>query len=142
MSSVRKRIVFDTSSLIPACLYPEREPAQIFRRALLEHDVFASTETFNELATVLTRNKFNAWRPLEQRLMWVRLFRDAVAIVEPENVITECRDPKDNKFLEVAVAVEAEILISSDVHLLEMDPFRGIQIMQLAAFNEKILHPR
>jgi uncharacterized protein len=65
-----------------------------------------------------------------------------VTIVETENVITECRDPKDNKFLELAVAAQAEILISSDVHLLEMHPFRGVQIMQLSAFKEHIHQPR
>jgi predicted nucleic acid-binding protein len=69
MSYARKRVVFDTSSLIPACLNPDREPAKIFRRAVLEHDVF----------------------------------------------------------------------VSSDVHLLEMHPFRGVQILQLADFNQQIL---
>jgi uncharacterized protein len=62
MSYVRKRVDFDTSSLIPACLYPDREPAKIFRRAVQEHDVFCSADTFNELATVLAREKFNAVR--------------------------------------------------------------------------------
>lgn len=100
MSSVRKRVVFDTSSLIPACLNPDREPAQIFRRALLEHDVFTSAEAFNELASVLSRDKFNAWRPIEHRMMWVRLFREAVILVETDTVVTECRDSKDNKSLE------------------------------------------
>lgn len=142
MSSVRKRLIFDTSSLVPACLYPDREPAQIVRRAFLEHDIFASTETFNELATVLTRSKFNAWQALDHRLMWVRLFRDAVTMVEAKSTITECRDPKDNQFLDLAIAARADILISSDVHLLEMHPFRKVQTMPLAAFKEHVLNAR
>lgn len=139
MSFVRKKLVFDTSSLIPACLYPEREPAQIFRRALQEHDVFVSPSTFNELALVLAREKFNAWRPLEQRLLWVRHFLNAVIQIEPTVQILECRDPKDNQFLELAVSAEADILISSDVHLLEMHPFRRVQILQLAEFKQLVL---
>jgi putative PIN family toxin of toxin-antitoxin system len=138
MSYARKRVVFDTSSLIPACLNPERDPAHILRRTLVEHDVFASVATFNELLSVLVRDKFNAWRPLEQRLMWVQLFRDAVTLVATPTPITACRDPKDNKFLELSLAAQADFLVSSDVHLLEMHPFDGIQILSLTHFNQAI----
>lgn len=141
MSSVRKRIVFDTSSLIPACLNPDREPAQILRRAVLAHDVFVSADTFNELVSVLAvlaREKFNAWRPLDQRMVWVRLFREAVMWVDPLSPITECRDPKDNKFLELTVAAQTDFLVTGDVHLLEMHPFRSIQILQLAHFKSLV----
>ena len=139
MSFAPKRVVFDTSSLIPPCLNPDREPAQIFRRALQEHDVFTSAEAFNELASVLSRDKFNAWRPLEHRMMWVRLFREAVIFVEADTVVTECRDPKDNKFLELAFSAKADVLVASDIHLLELHPFRGVQILQLTDFKNQIL---
>lgn len=139
MGFAPKRVVFDTSSLIPACLNPDREPAQIFRRALQEHDVFTSAEAFNELASVLSRDKFNAWRPLEHRMMWVRLFREAVIFVEADTVVTECRDPKDNKFLELAFSAKADVLVASDIHLLELHPFRGVEILQLTDFKNQIL---
>lgn len=138
MSYARKRVIFDTSALIAACLHPDREPAKIFSRTLLEHDVFASSETFNELASVLARDKFNAWKPLEHRLMWVRIFREAVILIEATTKIAECRDPKDNKFLELGVSANADFIVSSDVHLLEMHPFRGIQILQLSDFKQVI----
>ena len=139
MSYARKRVVFDTSALIPACLNPDREPAKVFRRAVLEHDVFCSVDTFNELATVLSREKFNAWMPLEHRLMWVRLFRESVILIQATAPVTECRDPKDDKFLELAISAKADFLVSSDVYLLEMHPFRGVQILQLADFKQQIL---
>ena len=141
MRSARKKVVFDTSSLIPACLNPDHEPAQILRRALLEHDVFTSAEAFNELASVLSRDKFNAWRPIEHRLIWMRLLRDAVFFVETDISVTECRDPKDNKFLDLALYAKADILVSSDIHLLEMHPFRGVHILQLAGFKQQVLEP-
>jgi putative PIN family toxin of toxin-antitoxin system len=141
MSYARERVVFDTSSLIPACLNPEREPANIFRRALLAHDVFCSPATFSELVSVLTRDKFNAWRPLEQRLIWLGLFRESVSFLEPTTPVKACRDPKDDPFLELALAAKAKVLVSSDVHLLEMHPFDGIQILQLADFKQQFLGP-
>lgn len=139
MISARKRVVFDTSSLVPACLYPDREPAHIFRRALLAHDVFASTATFNELAAVLARDIFNAWQPLDRRLMWVHLLHESVVWAEPTTPVTDCRDPKDNKFLELALAAQADVLVSSDIHLLEMHPFRAIPVLALADFGQQFL---
>ena len=139
MSYARERVVFDTSSLVPACLNPNRESANIFRRAILEHDVFCSAATFNELASVLTLEKFNALRPLEHRLIWLGLFRESVIFIEPTTPVTECRDPKDDQFLALAISAEAKALVSSDVHLLEMHPFRDIQILQLTDFKQQFL---
>lgn len=139
MSYARQRVVFDTSALIAACLYPDREPAQIVRRTVLAHDVVASVDTLSELVTVLARDKFNAWRSLEQRLMWLKLFREAVVLVETVTALAACRDPKDNKFLALALAAQAHVIVSSDVHLLEMHPFQGIPILQLTPFKQQFL---
>ena len=46
-----------------------------------------------------------------------------------------CRDPKDNKFLELAVAGSAGYLISGDEDLLVLNPFRGIRIVTPAEFT-------
>jgi len=43
--------------------------------------------------------------------------------------IRECRDPKDDKFLEAAVNGRAGIVVSGDGDLLHMHPFRGISIL-------------
>jgi predicted nucleic acid-binding protein len=41
---------------------------------------------------------------------------------------------KDNKFLALAEAAEAELIVSSDAHLTDMHPWRGIPILPPAAF--------
>jgi putative PIN family toxin of toxin-antitoxin system len=142
MSSVRKRIVFDTSSLIPVCLHPGREPAHIFRQAILYHDVFTSPEALVELLAVLSRRKFDAWRPLGQRLEWASLYKSALTLVEVTERVQDCRDAKDNKFLELALAAKADILVSSDVHLLELNPYRRIPIVGLQALKAQHLDAR
>jgi predicted nucleic acid-binding protein len=53
--------------------------------------------------------------------------------------VTACRDPKDDKFLALALAAKADVLVSSDVNLLEMHPFREIPILRLADFKQHIL---
>lgn len=123
MNYARKKIVFDTSSLIPICLHPDRAPAQLFKRAIFHHDLFGSSETIDELMTVLARSKFNAWRPANQRIAWGMLYQSLVTVVDVTAKIQDCRDGKDNKFLELAVSAQADVLISSDIHLLELHPY-------------------
>jgi predicted nucleic acid-binding protein len=48
--------------------------------------------------------------------------------------INSCRDPKDNKFLEVAVSGQATQLITGDADLLVLDPFQGIRILSPQEF--------
>ena len=48
--------------------------------------------------------------------------------------IQACRDPKDDKFLEVAVHGEARAIITGDTDLLELDPFHGIRIQRPGDF--------
>jgi predicted nucleic acid-binding protein len=42
--------------------------------------------------------------PLDKRLSAIREFLAKAALIDVEIVITDCRDPKDNKFLELAVS--------------------------------------
>lgn len=48
-------------------------------------------------------------------------------LIEATQPVTECRDPKDDKFLELAVSAKADVLVWSGVHLLEMHPFLGLK---------------
>jgi predicted nucleic acid-binding protein len=45
-----------------------------------------------------------------------------------------CRDPTDDKFLELAVSGNADLILSGDKDLLTLHPFRGIPIVTPAAF--------
>jgi uncharacterized protein len=48
--------------------------------------------------------------------------------------VSECRDPKDDKFLEVAVAGKADVIVSGDEDLEVLDPFEGIPVISPAKF--------
>ena len=58
-------------------------------------------------------------------------------LVDPAIEIKECRDPKDNMFLELALAANVSCLISGDSDLLALHPFRGIPIMKAADFLQR-----
>lgn len=65
------------------------------------------------------------------------IMRDA-EVVEIEQAVQVCRDPKDDKFLELAVNGKADYLITGDDDLLVLHPFRGVQIMTARDFLDRI----
>ncbi len=52
--------------------------------------------------------------------------------------IAECRDPTDDKFLELAVNGRADMIVTGDLDLLVLNPFRGIPIIEPAAFVQGV----
>ena len=44
-------------------------------------------------------------------------------------LVRECRDPKDDKFLEVALNGRADVIITGDADLLAMSPWRDVAIL-------------
>ena len=133
MSFVR-RVVIDTGVLVSAAIRPESVPALALAKALLQFDVCVSDETLCELETVLMRPKFNGYMGLELRRDFVAGFRQHTTKIEVEQVVTDCVDPKDNKFLALAEVADAELIVASDPHLTNLHPWRGIPIMPPAAF--------
>jgi putative PIN family toxin of toxin-antitoxin system len=55
-------------------------------------------------------------------------------VVVPNQRLAVCRDPEDDKFLEVAVAGSADVIVSADNDLLTLSPFEGIPIVSAATF--------
>jgi predicted nucleic acid-binding protein len=56
-----------------------------------------------------------------------------VTILSP---VRACRDPRDDKFLEVAVHGRADAIVTGDRDLLDLNPFRGIAILTPAEYLE------
>ncbi|MEO9188385.1 MAG: hypothetical protein ABI224_00040 [Acetobacteraceae bacterium] len=44
--------------------------------------------------------------------------------------VTDCRDPKDNKYRELALAAGAETIVGSDEDLLVLHPWRDAWILR------------
>ena len=132
--SFARRIVLDTGVLVSAAIRPASIPALALEKALLQFDVCVSAETLAELETVLKRSKFDPYAPKSQRLDFIAGLRQQAVLFEVSQVVTDCSDPKDNKFLALADTAQAELIISSDAHLTSMHPWRDIPILPPAAF--------
>ena len=134
MSFARKRVVFDTSTLIGALLFPHSDHAQTFRRIVAQHQPIASAETLQELVDVVARPKFDRYRTIEERAEFVKRYSDIVELVAVTETVSDCRDVKDNKFLALALAAGTTAIISSDDDLLVLNPYRGIEIVEMTEF--------
>ena len=130
----KPRFVFDTSTLVSAVLFEQAKPSRAFRRALKLGQVLSSLSTLAELAEVLDREKFDRYVTKGEREEFLEGFIDRTLEMEPVEEIKACRDPSDDKFLELAIGGGARCIVSSDKDLLVMETFRGIPIMTPAAF--------
>ena len=132
--SFDRPIVIDTGVWVSAAIRPQSVPALALERALLHYEVCVSPATLAELQTVLLRPKFARYAFITARQAFVDGLRLHLRRVEVTQQVKECIDPKDDKFLALALAVSAEMIVASDPHLTQMHPWRAIPILPPAAF--------
>ena len=123
------RFVLDTNTIISALLLPTSIPRQALDQAFDIGLVIVSEATVTELADVLQRRRFDKYVREEARLHFLATFTRDTTLIAVTETITDCRDPKDNKFLEVAVSGQATVIVTGDRDLLDLHPYRGIAIM-------------
>lgn len=137
MIEKRRRIVVDTNVFVSSALYPNSPPGHALASALASGIVLTSTEAWQELREVIERPKFNKVIPLQFRREYLAsclLFLKFVDIPCKTPHFSECRDPKDRKFLELALSGSADFIITGDDDLLSLHPWRGIAILSPADY--------
>ena len=130
----KPKFVIDTNVLVSGILIAESLPDRAFKKARTFGEILFSESTFEELQEILERPKFNKYVSFEIRsqfLTQLKFEAERIIILEKINV---CRDPKDNKILEVGVNGNADYLITGDQDLLVLNPFQGIEIITVNEF--------
>lgn len=128
------RCVLDTNVLISALLVPGSKPRQALDRAFREGKVLLSFATLAELYDVLHRKQFRRYIDEEDARSFVAALARESEWIDVNVQIQACRDPKDNKFLEVAVSGKATHVVTGDADLLVLNPFQGIWILSPQEF--------
>ena len=130
------RIVLDTNVLVSAALKRNSTPAAAVRVVEEHYVLLKSTVTQRQLFDVVGRPYFT---PLigEDTRIWLQKLMATAVLIEVVERIAACRDPTDDKFLELAVNGGADLIVSGDANLLELHPFRGIPVITPAAFIEQ-----
>ena len=104
------------------------------RKAELEGRLLFSEATMYELADVLARPKFDPYVTRENRKSFIQRFGQIAEFVSIIQLVRECRDPQDDKFLELALNGRADVIVTGDADLLGMHPWRGIAILSPADY--------
>ncbi|MGH8141413.1 MAG: putative toxin-antitoxin system toxin component, PIN family [Steroidobacteraceae bacterium] len=124
-------VVVDASTFISAVLKIESVPERALLRAIHEPNrLLLSQAVEDEYREVLFRPKFDRYVSRERRQRILDIVAVVADRVEPTEIVRECRDPKDDRYLSLAAAGAADVIVSSDSHdLLPMHPWRGIAIV-------------
>jgi len=130
------RVVVDTNVLISRLLAPNTAPAQALSHVVRHGQLLASNATLDELAEVLGRPKFDRYLTLDERQQFIRLLARIVDLPTITHRFSDCQDPRDNKFLDLAVSGAANAIISGDNDLLALHPFHDIPILKPADYLE------
>ena len=133
------RVVFDTGTLVSAAIRPDSLPDRALNIALMFHLVFTSADALDELQRVLSHAKFDRYTSKNSRALFFEKFkRDVfeIKVLEAARAAAHgaCRDRNDEPFLALCLEARATVLVSSDLDLRTLNPWRGTDILTAAQF--------
>jgi putative PIN family toxin of toxin-antitoxin system len=133
------RAVLDTNVLISGVIATGVPHDLLVAGFNHEYQIVVSVDTLTEFRETLLKypDRFQMDEAeVQAEVETVRYFAE---FVDPQEDITAVEaDPDDDKFLEAAVAGDVDYLISGDGHLLSLDSFRGIDIVEPRTFYERL----
>ena len=127
------RVVIDTGVFVSAAIKAQTTPSIAVYRAERRGVLLKSRTTEAELMDVIDRPYLARVIAPAARTRLAELMALA-ELVEITERLAACGDPKDDKFLELAVNGKADVLVTGDADLLVLNPFRGIPVVSPAAF--------
>ena len=135
----KPRIILDTNIFISYALKPSAGMTQVVHTAFNHGTLLVSQDTFDELRNVIERfvkRQYVTFREASELLGSVVEIAVWVKILE---TVQACRDPKDDKFLELAVNGQADYLVTGDKDLLVLHPFKETKILSASDFIDVLL---
>jgi putative PIN family toxin of toxin-antitoxin system len=135
------RAVVDTNVLVRAVIRP-RGSCRLVLLGLRHGDytLLYSQALLDELVDVLNRPRIRQKYGLTEQdiAIVLRLLLMRGEAISATTRIIACRDPKDDKFLEVALSGRADVIVSGDQDMLVLHPFEGIPIVPIGTFVEML----
>ena len=131
------KYVLDTNIIVSALLFRNSQHRRALDKARHLGSILMSQSIWQEIQEVLVRPKFERYIASIERDLFLIWLSKSVTFIDINKTIIACRDPKDNKFLELAVNGNAQLIISGDRDLLDLHSFEGISIVTVKQFLEK-----
>jgi putative PIN family toxin of toxin-antitoxin system len=131
-----RKVVFDTNIYISAFITSGGRGEAAYQKAVDGSvQLYSSVPILTELAGKL-QEKFK-W-DAERVTSAVRHVAAVATILKPDKRLAVLADAPDNRVLECAVEAQAEAIVTSDRHLLDLVAYEGIEIVTLAVFLERM----
>jgi len=122
------RIVLDTNVIISAII-SDGKPRQLFLKGIEgQFSIVTSDLMLKELVRVLRRPKFKTSQSEIRRISRALLSSAEVVDVKSKLEVVK-EDLKDNMVIETAYDGNADLIVTGDRHLLELENCEGIKIM-------------
>ena len=106
--------MFDANTVVSAALNPGGPPRRAIATARTRGTIALSGAVHAEIAEVLARPRFVRVLTDDRRREILESLSAAALWVEPEEKVQDCRDGKDNRYLELAPAACATAIVSGD----------------------------
>ena len=131
------RVVVDTNVLVSAALKQQSMPEMAALLVERRGGLLKSLATEQQLFEVVARPRLASLIDPETQA-WLRKLMAAAELVTITERVVACRDPTDDKFLELAVNGHADLMVSGDADLRALNPFRDIPVVAPAFFMHGI----
>lgn len=131
-----ERVVFDTNAMISGLLWKGKP----YHCLLLARSRIIQSVYCDPMLAELTEKLREKFKYSENQIQAVaadmRKYAEKVEISGELKVVRA--DPDDNKFIECAITGNAEFIISSDHHLLDIGEYRSIKILSPNEFISRL----
>lgn len=127
------KVVIDTNIFISGVLVEGGNPSIIIKswKKTQKYQLFVTEEIIQEALRVMQRLNVDP----DIITDWDKVIRkNAISVVPTKKIEAVKEDPSDNKFLECAIEVRADYIVSGDNHLKELKEFQGIKIVSAKEF--------
>jgi uncharacterized protein len=132
------RVVADANILVSATITPTGVPGQFFHRwRLSQFNLLLSEPILEEYQRALGYPHIQRLHQLSDEGITAligRFRRYSHLTSPPRRLSVVVADPSDDKYIECAVAGEADYLVSGDTYLLALHQYAGIHILSPRAF--------
>ena len=134
------RVVLDTNVVLSALVFAQGRLAWL--RIAWQSGVIVplvSKHTAEELIAVLAYPKFKLARSEREALLADYLpYCETVTLSEPLSKVPECRDPDDLPFMQLALAADADGLVTGDNDILSLAKCFSVPIITAEALQRQL----
>lgn len=131
------KIIIDTNVVISFLITNSDFIKKIIElKNLRKVDLYCSLEIFEEVKNTLQKPRIKEVLKVNPKKIasFMALYKYKLIFEKPCHSVNICRDPKDNKFLELSKTIQADFQITGDKDLLELKQFESTKILNPSEF--------